>query len=207
MPVLGSKVFQRLGPHANENEPEVAPTLCDAELDHLEESSLDVALSVSSACKTGIPTNTIACLKDICSVSQDASGIRLANHLNSKLTSDKLALAAQIISREGWVAATLASWTSFLLTFGSLRLANPTVTTIAAYLSDLLECFAHGLIYIGKPPALMTQMDWELLFEKTMKESTIESSFFREDLEHSIRVWTLQHDLMSLLNPKKNEDL
>lgn len=189
MPVLDSKVFQRLGPHANENEPEVAPTLCDAELDHLEESSLDVALSVSSACKSGIPINTIACLKDICSVSQDASGIRLADHLNSKLTSDKLALAAQIISREGWVAATLASWTSFLLTFGSLRLANPTVTTIAAYLSDLLECFAHGLISIGKPPALMTQMDWELLFEKTMKEA---GELQRSAALGSLHLWAIR---------------
>ncbi|MEI7973924.1 MAG: Crp/Fnr family transcriptional regulator [Bdellovibrio sp.] len=74
-------------------------------------------------------------------------------------------------------------------------------------LTSILEKCEAQLGFMLKMEDFEILIEKGLLSEKTMKESTIESSFFREDLEHSIRVWTLQHDLMSLLNPKKNEDL
>ena len=73
-------------------------------------------------------------------------------------------------------------------------------------LTSILENCESQLGFLLKMEDFEILIEKGLLHEKTMKESAIESSFIREDLEHLMRVWTLQHDLTNLLNPKKNED-
>lgn len=150
---------------------------------------MDKVLDLPSSIAIPFPEKTISHLKSICSTSVSESGIRLANHLHKASTKDKLALLTGIIATEGWVAATLAAWTTFILTFGSIRKANPAMSTISAYLSDLLAPFATELIKLNKTPGMLLQRDWTLIFENLIKA---EGSMQRGAALASLHLWAVR---------------
>lgn len=163
---LGDEVYQRISrPLLNAEENHISG-INDSLIENLDEVSMDGMVDITSKSTGQIPRNSISHLKDICAVSKNESGIRLADHLNSKSARHKLALVIPFILQEGWVAATLASFTSFLFSYGSFRKNNPVVSTIGGYLNILLEPLAKVLVEMKKPPSLFTQNDWSDFFEK-----------------------------------------
>lgn len=169
MPVMADSVFKRLThtPAATEVGDNLSAT--DTMVDQVNEEAMDKVLDLPSNNVVPFPKKTIAHLKSLCAVSTGDMGIRLADHLGNASAQIKLALSAQIIAEEGWVAATLAAWTTFLLSYGSIRKANPAMSTISAYLNDLLEPLAEELIDLNKTPGMMLQEDWTSIFENLIK--------------------------------------
>lgn len=195
MPSLSDSVMDRLGSAYQSFDDSVIDVGCVLpvaihETDLVQEDAMDRLLDLPSNDSPRIPIKTINLLKSICSVSSENGGVRLASHLAQASTKTKLTLAASLIQNEGWVAATLAAWTMHLLTFGSVRKQNPTVSTLSVYLSDLLDPLAATLVRINKPPALMQQDDWTRLFE-SLAQSNSESS--RSAALASLHVWAIRN--------------
>lgn len=165
MPVLANAVLQRQTQIDRQSTPDDDLSPTDAAIDLVSEDALDRLFEAPSNERPVTPEKTIAHLKSICSVTENDAGIRLATHLNRANVRDKIALVANVLDEEGWVAAALVSWTTHLLDHGSVRKVNPAVSTISAYLSDLLSPLADALVRLNKPPSMMLQNDWEALFE------------------------------------------
>lgn len=195
MPSLSNSVMDRLGSAYQSFDDSVIDVGCvlpDAihETDLVQEDAMKRLLDLPFNDSPRIPIKTIDLLKSVCSVSSENGGIRLASHLAQSSTKNKLALAVSLIQHEGWVAATLAAWAMHLLTFGSVRKQNPTVSTLSAYLGDLLDPLAAAMVRINKPPALMRQDDWTELFE-SLAQSNSESS--RSAALASLHVWAIRN--------------
>lgn len=195
MPSLPDTVMDRLGTTKRNNRDSMSGVECippDAihETDLVQEDAMDRLLDLPSNDSPRLPHKTIDLLKSLCAVSSTSAGIRLASHLAQSATKSKLALAASLIQNEGWVAATLAAWTMHLLSFGSVRKQNPTVSTLSVYLTDLLDPLATALVQLNKPPALMQQDDWAALFE-SLAQSSSESS--RSAALASLHVWAIRN--------------
>lgn len=195
MPSLPNSVMSRLGLAERSLDDSVIDGGCvlpDAihETDLVQEDALDRLLDLPSNDSPRLPLKTIDLLKSVCAVSSENGGIRLASHLAQASTKSKLGLAASLIQNQGWVAATLAAWTMHLLSHGSVRKQNPTISTLSAYLNDLLEPLATVLVRINKPPALMRQDDWTELFE-SLAQGEGESS--RSAALASLHVWAIRN--------------
>ncbi|MDR7152886.1 integrase [Hydrogenophaga palleronii] len=143
-----------------------------AEVERVQDASMDLLLDPPSNGAPVFPKKSIGLLKSLCAVSSNDAGIRLSTHLARASTQTKLTLATNILTGEGWVGATLAAWVAHLLHHGSIRKENPAVSTLSAYVGELLEPLANALIRMNKPPILMMQEDWVELFESLAQEGT-----------------------------------
>lgn len=163
MPIFDEQVLRRL-----EDQPTgliIESLAADPALDLAHDRVGDRLLSHSSNDAPRVTPHTIALIQSVFSVTVNQSGLRLANHLNSKELRDKLTLVTEMIRSEGWIAAVLLSWAIHLLTVGSIRKVNPAVSTISAYVTSLLEPLADALIELKYPPACFSQKDWYRLFD------------------------------------------
>jgi integrase len=141
-----------------------------AEVEQVQDASMDILLDLPSNAAPMFPKNSIGLLKSLCAISSNDAGIRLSTHLARASTQTKLTLATNILTGEGWVGATLAAWVTHLLNHGSIRKENPAVSTLSAYVGELLEPLANALIRMNKPPILMMQEDWVELFESLAQQ-------------------------------------
>jgi len=190
MPLMAESVFGRLT-HPPAASVQLVNTLTDTDclIDLANEQAMNNILDLPSSVAPSFPEKTISLLKSICSPSANESGIRLANHLHKASTKDKLILLNEIISREGWVAATLAAWTTFLLNYGSIRKSNPAMSTISAYLNDLLAPLATELLKMDKTPGILLQRDWALIFDNLAKA---EGAMQRGAALASLHLWAVR---------------
>lgn len=133
-----------------------------------ETDALDVALDLPQPQWSHDPCRTIELLKAACSVNSNESGIRLATYLNKESSKEKVALLSEYLKTEGWVAATASSWVIHLLTYGSLRKSNPSMSTISAYVRSGLEPLCQALESSGKPPGFLSQEEWRHLHTKLL---------------------------------------
>lgn len=167
MPLLDERVFERLCQSSVEQTDD--QTLVDSNLDEAHDRALDVVLDSSPNESPIYPRQSLELIQSIFAVSTNQAGLRLATHLNSEKLRQKLSMA--MVGSEGWVAAVLMSWAVHLLTVGSVRKANPAVSTLAAYISALLEPLAKALSEKKYPPAHFSQQDWEELFDTLKTQS------------------------------------
>jgi len=190
IPFLGDEVLRRLvGTSPQDTSPSTA---CEAVLSAMQDQSWDDQLDfLSSSIRTApaIPARAIALIQGLFSVTRNQAGLRLATHLNARESRDKLGLAIEQLRSEGWVAAVLASWATHILTIGSVRKENPAVSTLAGYVSAMLEPLAQALCSRGHPPSFYSQADWEKLFE-TVRESN--SSGQHAAALASVHQWAVQ---------------
>lgn len=159
MPILPDAVIDRLllGGERTHHDPDIAETTW---LQAVEDVALDISLDLANNQKPSLPFRTIEQLKSVCSIAQNETGIRLSTHLNKSSTQIKVSLLSNYLATEGWIAATATSWVMHLLTFGSLRKGNPAMSTISTYIQVGLLPLCKALQTIGRPPGLMTQVDW-----------------------------------------------
>lgn len=132
--------------------------------------SLDMLLSNDA------PTLSKAALipniRDIFSLDNSKSDVRLEDHQWRKRLYPKLAAVAELLALHGTVVdAVLLSWVHFLLTSGSLRLTNPAVTTVARYFSSISDPLAQLLSNQMAAPINMTQEEWSSFFDKLCEDN------------------------------------
>lgn len=133
-----------------------------------ESNALDVALDLPEPQWSHDPRRTNELLKAACAVNSNESGIRLATYLNKDSSKQKVALLSNYLKTEGWVAATATSWVMHLLTYGSLRKSNPSMSTISAYVRSGLEPLCQAFAAGGKPPGFLSQDEWLRLHQKLL---------------------------------------
>jgi site-specific recombinase XerD len=185
MPVLPEHVWDRIDPTA----PKALEQTLDEATDHFAAIALDQMFDPENATSRKIPTATINLLKSIFSVGRNDAGIRLADYLARSDTRIRLSLATTAISSEGWISGMLASWCFHLLNHGSIKLKNPSIATLSAYTSELLEPFARQLLMIEKTPHQMQQDDWAELFDHLSRET---SSTAGIAALRSLHLWAVQ---------------
>lgn len=184
MPVLPDSVWARLdASKAQDEEQESAD-----EVDCLCENATNCMFETGGA-RAEVPKATLDLLKSLFSVGKNDQGIRLADYLRRTDTRTKFSLAATAISTEGWLAGFLASWCSHLLNHGSVRRENPSMATLSAYVSELLEPFAAEMVRIDKTPQQMQQKDWEDLFDQLSKQRSTPAGIAAL---RSLHLWAVQ---------------
>lgn len=166
---LNAKDVLQFGTRDTEPDPHTEPP-GTAEVEQVQDASMDIVLDLPSNRAPAFPRKSIELLKSLCAVSSNDAGIRLSTHLARASTQTKLTLATSIFTGEGWVGATLAALVTHLLHHGSIRKENPAVSTLSAYVGELLEPLANALIRLNKPPILMMQEDWVELFESLAQQ-------------------------------------
>lgn len=161
----------------------------DESTDHVVAIAIEKMFEPEQSSDNTIPMATIDLLKSLFSVGKDDAGIRLADHLGRAMTQTKLSLAATAISSEGWLSGMLASWCLHLINHGSIRLENPSMATLAAYTSELLEPFASEMQRIDKTPRQMQQDDWTELFERLGRQTSTPAGVAAL---RSLHLWAVQ---------------
>lgn len=184
MPVLPDSVWARLDVSKVQDEEQEAAD----EVDCLSESATNRMFETGGT-RAEVPKATLDLLKSLFSVGKIDQGIRLADYLRRSDTHSKFSLAATAISREGWLAGFLASWCSHLLDHGSIRRENPSMATLSAYVSELLEPLAAEMVRIDKTPQQMQQKDWEDLFDKLSKQPSTSAGIAAL---RSLHLWAVQ---------------
>lgn len=164
MPILDEAVLRRLEKGTEQRPFQHTPS--DEALGAAHDRALDELLDIASNELLAHPKQTIGQIQSIFSISTNRAGLRLATYLNHRDLRDKLTLAIDLMRSEGWVASVLLSWAVHLLNVGSVRKANPAISTLSAYLNALLEPLANTLRQLKYPPALYSQNDWVTLFEE-----------------------------------------
>lgn len=169
MAILDETVLQRMGNAHLQTI--IAASPVDEALGEAHDQAQDELLDRSSNRLSGYPRQTIGQLHSIFSVGKNSAGLRLATHLQTRDLRAKLILAIELARAEGWVASVLLSWAEHLLSSGSLRKANPAVSTLSAYLHVLLEPLANALLQLRDPPVLYSQDEWHQLFERLQEHN------------------------------------
>lgn len=170
MAMLDETVLRRL---QNETAQQtISPSPADVALGEAHDQSLDDLLEVPSNELPAYPKQTISQIQSIFSIGTNLAGLRLATYLNARELRDKLTLAIDLMRSEGWVASVLLSWAVHLLNVGSVRKVNPAISTLAAYMTALLETLANTLCHLKYPPVLYSQNDWAKLFEDLRQHTT-----------------------------------
>lgn len=89
---------------------------------------------------------------------------------------EKLQSTAKLIGASGsYVDSILLWWVCYLVTVGSVRLANPAVTTIAKYFGDLAEPIADAIQNADSRPDVSKESFWDAVFSE-LHPSTSDSS-------------------------------
>lgn len=200
MPVLPDSVWARLEATALRDKEKA---LTD-EVDRICESSTNKMFDTAGEPKAALPKATIDLLKSLFSVGKNDIGIRLADFLARSDTHTKLSLAATAILTDGWLAGLLASWCGHLLNFGSIRRENPSMATLSAYISEILEPLAAEMVHIDKTPQQMQQEDWENLFTHLIKQISTPAGTAAVRSLHLWAVHTFGCDPMSSVIFKKD---
>lgn len=169
MPILDEAVLRRLESGTAQLAFQHTPS--DEALGAAQDHALDELLDIASNGLLAHPKQTICQIQSIFSISTNRAGLRLATYLNARELRDKLTLAMDLMRSEGWVASVLLSWAVHLLNVGSVRKANPAISTLAAYVNVLLEPLADTLCQLKYPPALYSQDDWVTLFEELRQQT------------------------------------
>lgn len=170
MPILDEAVLRRLESETAQLAFQHTPS--DETLGAAHDHALDELLDIPSKDQLAHPKHTICQIQSIFSIGTNLAGLRLATYLNARELRDKLTLAIDLMRSEGWVASVLLSWAVHLLNVGSVRKANPAISTLAAYVNILLEPLATTLRQLKYPPALYSQDDWVKLFEELRQHTT-----------------------------------
>lgn len=163
MPILDEQVLRRL--FAQPSGLIIDSLASDSALEQAHDAVGDNLLAPPSNDTTQASQQATALIQSVFSVTVNNAGLRLATHLNSKELRDKLVIVTEMVRTEGWISAVLLSWAIHLLTVGSIRKANPAVSTLSAYVSSLLGPLAEALHELQYSPACYTQKDWNRLFE------------------------------------------
>jgi hypothetical protein len=100
---------------------------------------------------------------------KDRESVKLANFLEKQDIKAELTLLTSEIVRSGCpVSAVLVLWVVHLLEWGSVRLKNPTIGTIRAYLFSLLDRLYSALIALNCAPIDISQEGWIEFFGALM---------------------------------------
>lgn len=170
MAMLDATVLRRLQKEAVQHE-EMSFS-ADAALGEAHDHSLDGLLDIPSNGLPTLPKQTMRQIQSIFAIGTNQVGLRLATYLNARELQDKLTLAIDLMRCEGWIAAVLLSWVVHLLNVGSVRKANPAVSTLSAYVNVLLEPLANTLRQMKYTPALYSQNEWAGLFDSLREQAT-----------------------------------
>jgi len=104
-------------------------------------------------------------IKGILTQSGSNRDVRVTDHKWRAQVQSKLAIVTDLLTSQGTTTdAFLLGWVHFLLTTGSVRLENPTVTTIGRYFTAVANCISDQLAVIDSSPFDFTAKNWEELF-------------------------------------------
>ena len=135
-------------------------SLCTA---HAEPAAIDAVLGAGHS--TGNRAMLIGPMKALFQAPGDSCSVRVSDRAwRSQLTSKIDSLASELTQFGTATDGLLLWWICYLLTVGSLRLANPTVATVARYFQALCDLVSHEMATQAAGPHDLCQDKWEQVF-------------------------------------------
>lgn len=131
----------------------------------VDEIAMEVLLTPHEKYRRSHPNRTIATLKELCSLPRGVSTIRVSDHVARAQVQQKLANTAELHHDEGHASAVLVAWVMYLFSTGSLKRSNPAISTVAAYITSLIEHLAAELAQLEDPLAALNQRQWRQFME------------------------------------------